>query len=471
MADRASDLPPPGRTLLGRNLSSVRRLIEEFIGPRSGPMLGATIGTLGIRAMVIVSQVGVFALAARRLDMADVGIYAVVNAIWTLARQLGPLGFDQLALRVVPAYLVAEREDLALATDRFARRVVLLATLALALPTTVGLLWFGAGFIQDATTIVLLCAGLPVHAVIGLLAGQIRARQRLAASLIPEAAIVQPGLLVAALVMWWGNWFSLAMLLTSQVALACLSAGVYYRLCHGATVEPAILSADDKRWQVRTAGEIFASLLAGGLRERVPTLAAAAIFGPAAAAVVEVAVRVALIPVQITWAVSITVVQAMSHAVAQGDRAQLERLITLASRLAFMPAAVFLAVIAVVGQPAIAMIFGRGFQEAYWPAVLLCAAVAFNARYTPASQLFLLSGGQRTVLAFTLAALATVLAGIFVSGILATGAATQVICVTAAMLVGAIVRDGGLRLLQGRRIAAIVAGGPAGPMPARQAAE
>ena len=471
MVDRASDLPPPGRTLLGRNLLSVRRLIEEFIGPRNGPMLGATIGALGIRAMVIVSQVGVFALAARRLDIADVGIYAVVNAIWTLGRTLGPLGFDQLALRVVPAYLVAGREDLALATDRFARRVVLLAALALALLAMVVLLWLGAGFIRDATAIVLLCAGLPVHAVIGLLAGQIRARQRLAASLIPEAAIVQPGLLVAALVMWWGSSFSLTTLLASQVVLACVSAGIYYRLRYGAAVEPAILSADDKRRQMRIAGEIFAALLANGLRDRVPTLAAAMIFGPAAAAVLEVAVRVALVPGQITWAVSITVVQAMSRAVAQRDRPQFERLITLASRLASVPAAAFLAVVVVAGEPAIGMIFGRGFQAAYWPAVLFCAAVAINARYTPASQLFLLSGGQRTVLAFTLAALATVLAGIFVSGILATGPATGVIGVSVAVLVGAIVRDGGLRLLQKKRIAAIVAGGPVRPMPARQAAE
>ena len=471
MVDRARELPLRGRVLGGRTLSNVRRLMEAFVGPRGGAMLGATVGTLGIRAMVIASQVGVFALAARRLDIADVGIYAVVNAIWTMWRQLGPLGFDQLALRVVPAYLVADREDLALAADRFARRVVLLVALALAVLAMAGLLWFGAGFIQDSTTIVLLCAGLPVHAVIGLLASQIRARDRLSASLIPEAAIVQPGLLVAALVMWWGNWFSLATLLTAQVALACLSAGIYFLLHRGAAVKPAMLSADDKRQQMRIAGELFASMLVNGLKDRVATLAAAVAFGPAAAAVVEVAVRVALVPVQITWAVSITVVQAMSRAIAQRDRPQLERFITLASRLAFAPAAAFLAVVVVAGEPAIAMIFGPGFQAAYWPAVLFCATAAINAKYTPASQLLLLSGGQRTVLAYTLAALATVLAGVLLGAVLTTTPTAHVIWVSAAMLVSAIVRDGGMRLLQDRRISALIARGPMHPMPARPAAD
>ena len=471
MEHGARDLPLHGRVNGGKNLSNVRRLIEAFVGPRGGHMLGATIGTLGIRAMVIASQVGVFALAARGLHIADVGIYAVVNAIWTMWRQLGPLGFDQLALRVVPAYLVADREDLALAADRFARRVVQLVTLALAVVAMTGLLWFGPGFFQDSATIVLLCAGLPVHAVIGLLASQIRARDRLSASLIPEAAVVQPGLLVAALAMWWGDWFSLTALLSAQVGLACLSAVIYFLLHRGAAVKPAKLSADDKRQQMRIAAELFASMLVNGLKDRVATLAAAAAFGPAAAAVVEVAVRVALVPVQITWAVSITVVQAMSRAIAQRDRPQLERFIALASRLAFAPGAAFLAVVVVVGGPAIEMIFGRGFQAAYWPAVLFCAAAAINAKYTPASQLLLLSGGQRTVLAYTLAALATVLVGVLAGAVLATAPTTNVIWVSAAVFVSAIVRDGGMRLLQDRRVSAIMASPPMHPMPARPTTE
>jgi O-antigen/teichoic acid export membrane protein len=443
----------------------VARLIELLGRSDGGRMLGATVSALVIRALAVASQVGVFALAARSLEMSEVGVYAVINTIWTMWRQLGPLGFDQLTLRAVPAYRAANREDLALAADWFAFRRVLSASLLLALLIMIGQCVVGDGLFRDPVAVLLMSMGLPAQAAIGLLASQMRARERLARSLIPEAIIVQPGLLAAVLVMWCFGSLSLEMLLSAQVALMSVSALLYFFMWIPPPGAAGTLSASDRRRHARLAAEIFASLLANALQARFAPIAVAVMLGPAAAAVMEVAMRIAYISSQITWAVSVAVVQAMSRAIAICDRLHLEKLITVASRLAFIPAATLLVIMVIGGHEVIDLLFGHSFRPAYWPAILVSAAAAINARYTPASLVFLLSGGQKTVLWFTLAALATIISGIVASAALWSEATTEILGASASTLASVIVRDVGLRLVLYRHIEAFSSREVARPTP------
>jgi O-antigen/teichoic acid export membrane protein len=171
--------------------------------------------------------------------------------------------------------------------------------------------------------------------------------------------------------------------------------------------------------------------------------------------------RVVLMPVRITWAVSITVAQAMSRALALRDRSQLDDLTALASRLGFIPSTAFLVGIVLIGEQAIPFAFGHDLKGCYFPAVLLCSAAAINAKYRPASQLFLLSGGQRVVLWFTLAAIATVVAGIFASAAISRELSNGVVIASGSITAGAIVRDVGLRLALMWRMNAFIESGAA----------
>jgi O-antigen/teichoic acid export membrane protein len=157
-------------------------------------------------------------------------------------------------------------------------------------------------------------------------------------------------------------------------------------------------------------------------------------------------------------AVAMVTVEPMSRAIATRDRAELEKLVILTSRFGFVPAAAFAASILISGQLMLDLVFGAKLSLAYVPAVLLCAASALNARYGPASQVFIISGHQNTVLWFTLAGVAVILAGVAASA-WAPNLYVGVLVATGATLASVMVRDFGMHYVLSRRMEKVLARG------------
>ena len=64
---------------------------------------------VGLRLANVPLQFLLFTLIAWHYSLATVGIYALFNAAWFFARQLGPMGLEQRSLRFIPALLADGR--------------------------------------------------------------------------------------------------------------------------------------------------------------------------------------------------------------------------------------------------------------------------------------------------------------------------------------------------------------------------
>lgn len=145
----------------------------------------------GIRIFSLVFQLAVFALITRSPSLREVGIYALVNTVWIIARQAGSFGYDQAAMRFIPEYLFYEKEHWAYiyqqaAIQRISRKILTGAGMIALIGFVVLTMepkWHTYGI-----AVLMLAAGLPAYSFMSLYVCLVRARGQVVMAQVPEYA-------------------------------------------------------------------------------------------------------------------------------------------------------------------------------------------------------------------------------------------------------------------------------------------
>lgn len=399
-------------------------------------------------------QLAMFVWLAHRATPVDVGLYAMVNGFWMVARFVGPLGWDHTLLRDVPACLTQQREDQAAALEKFAFRRVLLTNIFIAmLCGTAVMLWPSDLPIHTPLLAVSTALGITAYGIIGLGASQLRARHEQLWPQLPEM-ILLPAITLAlwlpagAAGMLNGTW---AIWLQSCAAAFC--AGVhlwrylrrYYR--RGIRLEAGLAGE-----AAALTRRMFATALLTGFSSRAPVLLVPLALGLAATALMETAMRFTMPLMLCGWGATMVVSPMLSALHAGQKKQELHQMFALGAWLAFIPAVIGLALLVALGKWLLAWLMGPSYLPAYNAMLLLALAWVVNASTGMASRLFMMTGHERVTLWFSF-----IQAVILAIGV-PLGARWQGLEGAAfAVLLATLLRDGGLNMLV-RRYVGIGAG-------------
>jgi len=436
----------------------VRHKRRYLLRPEWGPIMDKRRGLdfihaagwiLGLRIVGLLLQLAVFLLIARLHPVVEVGVYAAVNGVWLIARNLNSLGLGQTGMRFIPAFLATGEAGKARAFELGTRRVVgfvAVATGALVLAVGLGLDWAGV-FEMSAAVISIAAAAIPAYAMFGLLASQLRARGGVRSALLPEsivlpmtlAALIELGAMTGTTTIVWTIF--------SQAASAYVVWLIYVLLDRrGEPKRPSSLPKGTWREIRATAMNIFGSHSLTILAERSPVLIVSAILGPAAAGLYEIAQRFGLLGTIVTWAAGLAAGPMYADAHARGDKGRLQSLLVVSSWTAFLPALAVFAFLIVFGQWGLGIV-GSGYVDAYPAMLFLCGASLANAAGGLSSNVFYVTGFERIAFKFSGAKLVVVLLGVPLLGTFfgVAGAAASV-------TISSVVRDFGMSALLPRTL-------------------
>jgi O-antigen/teichoic acid export membrane protein len=405
---------------------------------------------LVLRGVGLVLQVLVFLLITRLLPIEAVGVYAVVNTGWYIAKGLGSLGLGQASLRFIPHFLANDKKGFAAQLEKVTRRIVATIAIATAAVTLVaGLSAKGLGVVDLQVGVLVAAAlGVPAYVLILLLSNQLRARNFVFWSVFPEAVVLHSTQVVAMGVVWYLDAVTLEVVLFAQVFAAWVVLGTYLVVDRTNRLgAPVALPLAEWRQIRRVARGIFMTTVVTLLANRSPLFIVSAILGAPAAAILETANRFGQLPNLATWAVGAGVSPMLSAAHGRGDRGKLQDLFTFGSWLAFAPVMLYLALLTIFGPWLIATLFGADYAEAYVPMLLVCTSTVITASAGMATFLYFMTGYEQTAFVFSLAKLV-----IQIGASVGLGLFYGVSGVAAAMLIGSIVRDIGMSTLLGRHL-------------------
>jgi len=290
-------------------------------------------------------------------------------------------------------------------------------------------------------------AAAPGFALVALLAAQLRARGRPRAAQAPDALLL-PTVAGAVLLVGYQTFGpTLTGLLASHAVAVWLAVGVYMLLAHRPSRAAADrLQAEDRQAIRAMAMTVTVAGAANALAMQLPVLLIGGSLGAAAAGLYEAARRFAQLGTLTTWAASTAVAPLLADAHARCRQGQLQTLLAVSSWAAFLPALAILVLLVVAGQPLLSL-FGPGYAAA-WPVMLLLAGfTAVNASGGLSSTALNMTGHADVVLRFSVMQLVVVVAAVPALGQFwgLEGAAL-------AVLLGGLLRDGGLSRLLPRYI-------------------
>ena len=386
--------------------------------------------SLFIRIGGLVLQIVVFALIARAFPLEIVGIYAIINTGWILVRFIGPLGYNQVALRFVSQYFEKNEYGKSIAfANHVTKRIFWFSsviTVALIILSIVMIILFPA-FTANAWLTFLFALGLPAYALSGLYIALLRAHGDILHAQFPDAILVQFIIGLGALLLLALNIIDIRLLLIAQLCAIWVVLAIYIWLWRRVIIGDSAKKLDKSEQQNinAMARSVLGGLSATALAASAPVLLISVTLGSAAAGLMEAARRFGILASLTTWAVGISVSPLMARAHYRDDKKGMQSLFTLASLLQTLPAFTIFIGLLIFGQWLLIMLLGAEFEAAYQVMILLALATMINASGATASSYLLMVGGEKIVLYFSLASLVIIIIGIplaaMVSGLIGAG--------------------------------------------------
>jgi O-antigen/teichoic acid export membrane protein len=417
---------------------------ENLAGYHSRMLFTQSAVSLALRISGMVCQMASFLLLIRAVTIEQVGVYATLSAIWLLARFLGPLGYDQTVMRFVPEMVAAGRLESAYGLERFAvTRVASVTLLVITVMWLAGVV-LGAGINVPLTSgdLVIACGTVPAYVMLGLMGGVLRSRREVAWAQAPETMILNGLILLGILGIWGTKQSSFTLLLIVSAAAAWISAGVAFMRWLGRyKTRHTAISVGERRAFTEASIRVFVSLAITAFANRLPVPMTALLIGSQAAASMEAAFRVSLIPTLATWAVSVVFTPTLASALADDRSTEVQRMLGVGAWLSFIPAAVFLVVLILSGRWLLPFMFGNSYSDCYLLAVVVTIASVINAATSTTSAIFLVTGHERILAVYSSLALVTLLC--FGS---AAALAFGAVGIAVSFLIGGVLRDIGLCL-------------------------
>ncbi|WP_422027224.1 lipopolysaccharide biosynthesis protein [Pyruvatibacter mobilis] len=406
--------------------------------------MGKLVSSAGLLVLIRVLGIGIQAPVviwlARTLPIVEMGVFSVAYAYLGLVRYLGPLGLDQIALRRIAQDLPRGGAPIPDSAHRVSMHTLVFVT---GLNVVAALLAFGilALWAPEGLTAVdhlSVSLAMPAFALIGLLAGQTRGLGYNLLAQVPDAIGIH--LVFAALLA--------AFALTSGVGLTtvllCLCAAAWIVLLFQALLRVrigfrflAFPDLDALTGLVREGITVFQAALFTGLSERAPIFVTSAVLGPAATALMEIAIRFGNVATIITGSVAATLSPRFARHAHEGNRQALLQTLLLGAVMAAVPALGYFCVLVLGASLAIELLLPEAYADAYVPMLWIAGATIINAAFGIANNVLIMAGDGAKVMYFSLGRLLVVAGG----GIL-MAQAFGVIGVCAAIILGTIVRDG-----------------------------
>ena len=390
----------------------------------SAPRLRRSAAALvAVRVAGVLCQLLVLTYLANRLSLPQMAVFALAYSGLGLVRVLGALGIDHASVRLLSVQLGAGTappmtRKMAEAAHRLAAAglfLALLSGLILALPTA-GLIAVltatppqGPAPATSPLALWSLVAAVPAQALMGVMVGQIRGLGRNLSAQWPEALGLH--LTTLALLLVLGAQAALPALALASWGVVCLQLLLRHRalrqLCPPHT--PADRAhghcpdlAGARRRQARFGRAECAALLRCGwpilqaqgvsaLATRAPLFLAALTTGPAAVAVLEVALRFGTLPSLLTGSVGATFSPAVARQAARADQAALRQSRRTIGRLAGGPALLYLMACPLLAGPLLGWMLPDAYQAAVLPLTLIAFGSLLNAGFAGASFQLLMS--------------------------------------------------------------------------------
>lgn len=393
--------------------------------------LSSSVFIMLMRVAAVIIQAVMLVFLANAMDQHDLGFFAVALAVSTIARFLGPLGFDQLAMR---GSLKADQSNAGI-VDAIVL-VILAGTVASFALMTIGI--FRQFLVLDTPYVALAVLIIPIQAYCGLMAGYVRGKGKVLLSQAPESLgfyiTMILSFIITAHFMTLDIDVAIYILLLSSIVVAVLLTA--FSLEH---IRSDFSDIDLRRLRFHTheASNIFIALFLTSFSGRAPILLSLPLLGPAGAALTEIAFKFGTLGTIISTSVGNSFAPQFAKASSNKDYASTARLLVIGSSVSGAAALMVALGLALFFPLAGSAVLPSAYSGAYLPLLVFAVAVAVNAGFGLASTHLFMSGKAETVSKMSLIQIIAV----YVFSIplaLTFGALGLAI----AYLVGALLRDG-----------------------------
>lgn len=397
--------PPDGEDERpGEDAPAWRRLLRDLLGDTEGSLarhlvVGAA-GTAGLHLSATVLAVVTSIVLARILGPAGYGAYAFAFAVVNLLGVPAVVGFDQLTIREVSAFVTSGEHGAAAGLLRRADQLALAASLLLAGLTGALVLLFGGGW--DPLLREALLAGLPAVPLLALVRvrqGALQGLRRVVRGQLPET-VVLPVLFLALVGIQFvlpGRSLDATTAVVLHVAAALGALAVAWLMLRRHL--PEEVAAAEPRYRTRAwlASAVPLFLVAGlyVINSRADTVMLAGFKGPEPVGVYNVASRGAGFVAFFQMAAQRALAPTISRLHERSERERLQRVITAAVRVVAALSLPVALLFVLAGGPILAWIYGAEFTAGAPALAILAVAYLLAVATGPVSYLLMMTGHER----------------------------------------------------------------------------
>lgn len=368
---------------------------------------------LFLRIAGILVNLAIFVAVANKLSINDVGAFSLISTVAIIARYLGPLGFDQLAIKVIPRYILdndnTSIQNLHVSSLLFIiLSSVIISSLSVFLYSYTIQQSFHSGVYFIFIGIVTSCS------ISGLCAGILRGHGRVFSAFLPDSFLSYLITAISCAYLAYRDELTLeSSLVSAALGYTCAA---FLQLASLTTMSFKLPFPREYRAPVRDAFSMWTVQAANLLQSRSAVYLAYVLGTATTAALMDTAARVALLPTLVTWAIgSIAAPQLVKYA-AQNRHDEVQKLVLVSSWASFIPSFLTLVVYLAFGRLALSTFFPQEYLLSYWPTLICLAAMTVNASTSICSTYLIYSGKQAVVLAFTVLSAATLfISSLFIS--------------------------------------------------------
>lgn len=405
---------------------------------------------LTLRISGVALNLLIFAVLAKTLSIHEVGIYSLIASIALIGRYLGPFGLDQIALRSIPQY----REENKLAEANALQKVLLTyAAIASSVVASIFLILAIIFFRDDVLLVPIALSTVLIYCfsvVSGVCAGILRGHGRVFSAFFPDSVL---SFFVTALLTAMSTLLGT---LTIALALYFAAAGA---ICAGllqlfsvwrtssSIVGPADFALVRQSASLKKAAHFWLVMAGNFLQVRSSLYIAFLIGSATASALMDTAMKFALVPTLTTWAVGSVCAPRLVSMRSRGDLQGIRNILFAGAWISFVPSLLFLVAFVFWGELVIEKFLSVDYVSAYLATILFILSTCINSFLSLASTYLMYADDEISVLKFTLAGL---FCTVFV-GYLLGETSLGVTGVAIAVLLSGLCRDGGLAFVLYRK--------------------
>lgn len=343
---------------------------------------------------------GLIVALAHWMGTRGFGSYAYAVAAATLLSLAGELGLTSASLRFIPEYTLSGDVARLKGFLRLSRWATLGAGVLIACLASLVIVLTGSGGPVGGTGTAILAAWLiPALVVLAVESNIARAIGAVAVSYGPKLLLrpIGVGIACGAIFYVHGSVTPFTAVTATIIALTCT------------VVLQNRLIVRRMQSEVAEAGSVFETRLWLGVGlplclvvgfqvalAQTDVLVVGALGGARDAAIYSAAAKTSVLAAYVMGAVEFMTTPMISRFLVTGNRAELQRLVSLAARWVFFPSVVLIGGLAVLAQPLLHL-FGSDFVEGHWALLVLLVGQLLNVSYACAGSTLSMTGHQRTV--------------------------------------------------------------------------